>query len=114
MADEIVVALHDVHDRLVHTQELTMATARDELTRVASRAAFDERLSELDADGHDAGDAVLRAVAEALVASVRPSDLVARIGGDEFAIVVREPVDRAALGVRLVAAGRAAGKDGWA
>ena len=41
-----------------------------------------------DAHGHGAGDQVLRAVANALIDSVRPMDLVARIGGEEFAIVL--------------------------
>jgi len=40
-----------------------------------------------DTHGHPCGDAVLRAVAGILRASVRPDDLPCRIGGDEFAVV---------------------------
>jgi diguanylate cyclase (GGDEF)-like protein len=41
-----------------------------------------------DRHGHAAGDAVLKAVAAALVRHVRASDLVARIGGDEFVVLL--------------------------
>jgi diguanylate cyclase (GGDEF)-like protein len=41
-----------------------------------------------DRHGHAAGDAVLKAVALVLVGSVRASDVVARIGGDEFAALL--------------------------
>ena len=37
--------------------------------------------------GHDVGDLVLKKVAEALQENVRQGDIVARIGGDEFAIL---------------------------
>lgn len=40
--------------------------------------------------GHDTGDAMLRAVARCLASSLRSTDLLARIGGDEFAIVFTE------------------------
>ena len=41
-----------------------------------------------DGHGYLAGDMVLTGIAKALLASVRRSDLVARIGGDEFAILL--------------------------
>lgn len=41
-----------------------------------------------DEHGHEAGDAVLVSVAKILKAGVRRSDIVGRIGGDEFAIVL--------------------------
>lgn len=41
-----------------------------------------------DRHGHAAGDAVLKAVAAALSAHVRASDMVARIGGDEFVVLL--------------------------
>ncbi|KPF49579.1 diguanylate cyclase [beta proteobacterium AAP121] len=92
---------------------LVEISSRDALTGLANRRAFELALSReidrvarsgepallltLDIDhfkrvndtwGHGAGDQVLRAVAAALVDSVRPMDLVARIGGEEFAIIL--------------------------
>ena len=46
--------------------------------------------------GHQAGDAVLREVAEAMRRSVRDTDLVCRHGGEEFAVILpRTPVSGA-------------------
>jgi diguanylate cyclase (GGDEF)-like protein len=87
----------------------------DELTGISNRKAFDRRLDlewrraarygrslglmvmDLDGfkqvndiEGHAAGDRVLRAVAQSIDKRMRDTDLVARIGGDEFAVICPE------------------------
>ncbi len=52
-----------------------------------------------DTYGHDAGDAVLKALALRLRQSVRESDLVIRLGGEEFLIVLQDAGEEAALKV---------------
>ena len=50
-----------------------------------------------DSHGHDAGDAALQAIAYALGTCLRATDIVGRIGGDEFAIILPE-IDADAIG----------------
>lgn len=56
----------------------------------ATVAVFDiDRFKEVnDLHGHDAGDAVIVAIAQCLRSQIRASDFVARIGGDEFAVIL--------------------------
>jgi diguanylate cyclase (GGDEF)-like protein len=78
------------------------------LDRLASLAATGSGLSVLFVDvdnlklvndslGHAAGDLLLTSVARRLVDVVRPGDVVARFGGDEFAIVCAGLTDRVAV-----------------
>ncbi len=80
---------------LPNRRQFDLAVAA-EMDRVA-RAGEEALLLVLDIDhfkrvndthGHPAGDAVIRAVARALMDCVRPMDTPARIGGEEFAVIL--------------------------
>jgi diguanylate cyclase (GGDEF)-like protein len=78
--------------------------ARREGTRVAAMVLDLDHFKRInDAHGHAAGDAVLRAVAASLTASVRPTDVLARTGGEEIVVLglVGDPDEAARLAERL-------------
>lgn len=115
---------HDALTGLAHRGTFDAALDR-ELERVAR---YPQPLSLLlvdldrfkgvnDAHGHDVGDAVLRATADALRGVGRRGDVVARVGGEEFAVVLPATAGTQALALaeRLrsaVAATRVAGGEG--
>ncbi|MDT7929834.1 GGDEF domain-containing protein [Tepidimonas sp.] len=69
------------------TQELDRS-ARTGETALLVMIDIDHFKSVNDRHGHAAGDAVLRAVAHALQSAVRPMDTVARLGGEEFGVLL--------------------------
>ncbi|MBW2713470.1 MAG: GGDEF domain-containing protein [Deltaproteobacteria bacterium] len=88
-------SLTGLKNRRRHTQELDQAFSR--VSRVKQGLALiavdlDDLKPVNDELGHAAGDAVLQLVAERLRGSLRITDSVARVGGDEFAILL-EHVD---------------------
>lgn len=69
--------------------------------RPSSLILFDlDRFKQInDEQGHAAGDAVLKKVAEVCQFEIRDFDLIARIGGEEFAVLLPETSAEAALGL---------------
>ncbi|RYB06123.1 sensor domain-containing diguanylate cyclase [Lichenibacterium ramalinae] len=114
--------LQDLYERQARTDALTGLANRRGFEGSAGRFLRGDRAAQarfglvlLDLDrfkpindryGHAVGDAVLREIARRLGALVRPEDVVARIGGDEFAILVADVAGDAlpALAERLVRA----------
>jgi diguanylate cyclase (GGDEF)-like protein len=107
--------LVDITDRKVLEEQLLHQAFHDPLTGLANRALFVDRVEHalarsdrrrdslavlfLDLDdfktindgmGHDAGDALLIAVAEAIRTCIRPMDTASRMGGDEFAVLIED------------------------
>jgi diguanylate cyclase (GGDEF)-like protein len=109
----------DITDRKAAEERVHYLAHHDDLTRLVNRVVFRDRLYNamtvtdaskrgiallyLDLDffkqvndtlGHDMGDRVLAEAARRMQASVRSIDTVARVGGDEFAIIVPFLEDR--------------------
>jgi diguanylate cyclase (GGDEF)-like protein len=98
--------LTGLHNRrfLVEQAPRLWRQARRDGTRVAAMVLDLDHFKRLnDAHGHAVGDAVLRAVAGSLVTTVRPSDVLARLGGEEIVVVglVADPVEAGRLAERL-------------
>lgn len=124
-----LVVLHDVTERRRHEAALRHQATHDALTGLPNRSLFTDRLDQavahaqrhrtrlavlfIDLDqfklvndglGHEAGDALLKAVAAGLREECREGDTLARLGGDEFVVLaseVGEPDDVVHLAGRL-------------
>jgi two-component system, cell cycle response regulator len=114
----------DISDRKKYEESLHYLSTHDSLTGLYNRVYFDAEMSRLatsreypvsiivadvdglkgvnDTMGHDAGDRLIQEMAKVLLSTFRASDVVSRIGGDEFAILLpntdrqtaQEAVDR--------------------
>lgn len=108
--------VRDVEERKQFEKQLIYQAYHDALTGLKNRKAFYEKLKEtvnyarryqseisliyLDIDrfkkvndtlGHDAGDDLLKQIAERLISCLRETDFIARVGGDEFAAILNTP-----------------------
>lgn len=87
LTDELTGLLNRRGFILALQRELSMARRDKNAGGVLVMVDLDGFKSINDLWGHSAGDDYLQAVAHALVTEVRATDIVARIGGDEFAIL---------------------------
>lgn len=115
LLDEIEALKAQLKNQSELIESLEEQTSQDGLTGLLNRRGFDMSLKNAVADyqrygrngalllidmndfkqvndtlGHQAGDAVLLHVAKLLMAHTRRSDIVARIGGDEFCVILQE------------------------
>jgi diguanylate cyclase (GGDEF)-like protein/PAS domain S-box-containing protein len=125
-----VAVTEDISERKQTEQTIRHLAFHDPLTGLPNRRLFNDRLHQaaamrhrrdnafalmlLDLDrfktvndtlGHDIGDALLKAVAARLQGSTRQGDTLARMGGDEFALItleVSQPEDVARLAEKLL------------
>lgn len=110
-AKKFILMIEDITDQKRYEKELHYLATHDALTGLYNRGFYEVELKRLasgrhfpvsvimadidglkgvnDRLGHEAGDKLIKAAASILADSFRADDVVARIGGDEFAIVVR-------------------------
>lgn len=117
----IIITLHDITEQREATERLKELAEKDQLTGLVNRTFFMDRLEQAlrgverfgpvallyidldnfkhvnDSFGHDAGDYLLQVVADRLHKEIRDVDTMARIGGDEFNILLSNVTEGAAI-----------------
>jgi len=111
----ILMTSEDINETYLLTETLSHQSTHDELTGLANRKALELRLTQVldsahtentehalavidldqfkfvnDISGHSAGDELLRQIAKLLKAVVRKRDTLARLGADEFAVLIED------------------------
>ena len=106
----VIIVFRDYTEKREREARILYLSYHDQLTGLYNRRFFEEELNRLDTErnlpwtlavcdvnglkltndafGHLAGDALLKSISDLLTAHCRTEDLVARIGGDEFAILL--------------------------
>ena len=108
--DEIIVSFNDITDKKEAEEEMIYLSFHDQLTDLYNRRYFENELHRLnnsrslpisiiiadlddlkdvnDNYGHDKGDKYIKIASQILEDSIRSEDIAARIGGDEFALIL--------------------------
>ena len=119
---EVVSIVRDITERKSHEEKLQYISFHDQLTGLYNRRYYENELKRLDGSrehpiavisadldglklindtmGHSEGDNYLKSGAELLKGALRTSDILARVGGDEFAAVL--PNTTLEVGQRMV------------
>ena len=119
MGEDIAILAQDITDRKAAENELLYLSYHDHLTGLYNRRYFEQELKNLDTPenlplsiimfdvnglklvndsfGHDLGDVLLKKSAEAIKKACREDDIAARIGGDEFVVLLPKTAASEAL-----------------
>jgi diguanylate cyclase len=131
LGNALGVSFWSLSRRLAHQEEMQYLAYHDALTGLPNRSNFNDRIEELvksarrtdaplglmfidldrfkvvnDSLGHQEGDALLKVVGQRLRSCMRESDLVFRMGGDEFTVILlnlERPEDAVVLARRILA-----------